>query len=115
MKQLSTKTLESLFVATTKVVRSGGEKAAAKHLDRILRRHDRKGELRASLLGLKPMEFKKIQKQLAFDDIIKLYGFKKRQDFSLALLGKLRSELLYRGWSRQRIESCARTSMVLAM
>lgn len=115
MKQLSTKTLESLLVATVKAIKSNDQKAAIRHLDRVLRRHDRKGELRASLLGLKPMEFKAIQKQRPFDDIIKLYGFKKRQDFSLALIGKIRSELLYRGWSRQRIDDCTGRGMALAM
>mgnify|MGYP000173890094 CR=1 FL=1 len=102
MKQLSTNTLESLLVAA-KDAKSG---IAMKHLERVLRRHDRKGELRAGILGIDAATFKGLQKQYGFDELIRRYGFKKQSDFCLALIGKLRSELLYRGWSRQRIDSC---------
>ena len=34
----------------------GGKRQESK-FDRLLQRHDRKGELRASVLGLNPMEF----------------------------------------------------------
>lgn len=40
MKQLSTKSLESLLVATVKAIKSSDQKTAIRHLDRILRRHD---------------------------------------------------------------------------
>lgn len=114
MKQLSTKTLESLLVATMKVTSGTQAKAAMKHLDRALRRHDRKGELRAGILGIGVAEFRELQKKSHFDEIIKHGGFKERQDFCLALIGKLRSELLYRGWSRQRIDDCGTGKVALA-
>lgn len=114
MKQLSTKTLESLLVATIKATTSSQVKVAMRHLDRALRRHDRKGELRAGILGIDVAQFKELQKKSHFDEIIKQGGFKERQDFCLALIGKLRSELLYRGWSRQRIDDCSTGKVALS-
>lgn len=115
MKQLSTKTLESLLVATLKTAKDTKEGVAMKHLERVLRRHDRRGELRAGILGISSVQLKAIQKRRNFDEIIKLHGFKERRDFYLALIGKLRSELLYRGWSRQRIDDCSNGKVAFAM
>ena len=114
MKQLSTKTLESLLVATVNATKDSKATVAMKHLERVLRRHDRKGELRAGILGMDPATFREMQKQYGFDEVIKKYGFKERQDFCLALFGKLRSELLYRGWSRQRIDGSIQGKVALA-
>lgn len=115
MKQLSTKTLESLLVATIKAARDTKEGVTMKHLERVLRRHDRRGELRAGILGISPIQLKEIQKKHNFDEIIKQHGFKERRDFCTALIGKLRSELLYRGWSRQRIDDCGGGKVAFAM
>lgn len=114
MKQLSTKTLEALLKATVGVTKGRQPMVAMKHLERVLQRHDRKGELRAGILGLSAVQFRELQKIYGFDELIKKYGFKERQDFCLALFGKLRSELLYRGWSRQRIDGSIQGEVALA-
>lgn len=104
MKQLSTKTLGSLLVVSIRATRDTQARKAMRQLDRALRRHDRKCELRAGILGITPILFKEMQKKQGFDEIIKKYGFKDPKDFYTALFGKLKNELLYRGWSRQRID-----------
>ncbi len=115
MRQLSTNVIESLLIATSTTIKDTGGQVAMKHLDRILRRHDRKGELRASILGMSPVEFKTESKQRSFDEIIKMHGFKARRDFLQALIGKLRDELLHRGWSRKRIDGCVGNKLAFAM
>lgn len=103
MKQLSTKSIGSLLKATVLAAGNVG-RTSERHLQRVLQRHDRKGELRAAILGVNPLEFRSLQKRHTFEEIIKLYGFKGQSEFLTALLGKLRAELLQRGWSRQRID-----------
>lgn len=105
MKQLTTKSIESLLTATAMNIGGIGKRAKDKQLERILQRHDRKGELRASILGITAVEYRSLQKRLTFDRIVRKYGFMNRDAFSLALAGKLRGELLQRGWSRHRIET----------
>lgn len=107
MKQLSTKSIASLLAATSGAIRDAGRRTEERHLDRILRRHDRKGELRAGILGITSLEFRGLQKKHSFDEIIKSRGFRGRREFWVALVGRLRAELLQRGWSRQRIEQFA--------
>jgi len=104
MKQLSTKSIGSLLAATATAIGDVGRRAGERHLERVLRRHDRKGELRANIFGISPLEFRELQRRYTFDEMIKLYGFKSQSEFRLALLGKLRAELLQRGWSRQKID-----------
>lgn len=110
MVKLATKTIASLLLVTavatvpgvSGVNKKGGRRES--RFDRLLQRHDRKGELRASILGMSPMEFREIHKKQSLEEIIKQRGFKSKRSFRLALLGKLRSELLQRGWTRQKIE-----------
>ncbi len=104
MKHLSTKTIGSLLSAASSVIGTVGRVSDDKHFDRILRRHDRKGELRAAILGMKPEEFRQKVRGSSFEQIIRRHGFKGFDDFLLALIGKLREELLHRGWSRQKID-----------
>jgi hypothetical protein len=56
-------------------------------------------------LGISPLEFRELHKKQSFEEIIKHYGFNNVRSFRLALLGKLRAELLQRGWTRQRIDN----------
>ena len=83
------------------------EKIQAKRqaqFDRILQRHDRKGELRAEVLGMHPLEFRDIQKRLSFAEIAHRKGFNDERAFRTALYGKLKNELHNRGWTTRRIE-----------
>lgn len=105
--KLTTKTIASLLLVTAAtLVPHVGRKPQDKQskLDRILQRHDRKGELRATILGMSPIEFRDQHKKQSFEEIIRQHGFKNEAAFRVALFGKLRDELLRRGWSRQKIE-----------
>jgi len=110
--KLPTKTVASLLVVTAVAATVPGfsqvsitkRRHRESQFDKLLQRHDRKGELRAEILGMKPHEFKKLLKQKSFDDIIGAAGLTKRV-FRLALLGRLRNELRQRGWSARRIST----------
>ncbi len=84
-------------------IREAGRKRESQ-FDRILQRHDRKGEIRADILGISPLEFRELHKKQPFEEIIKRHGFSDIRSFRLALLGKLRSELIHRGWTRRKID-----------
>ena len=73
-------------------------------LERIIRRHDRKMELRASVLGMTADQLKDQLKTKPFDTVLKQRGFKDREAFNIALAGKLKDELRKRGWSDDKIE-----------
>ena len=103
MKQLSTKSIGSLLAATAAATRDAGRRATDKHLERLLKRHDRKGELRASILGISAQQFRDELRRRSFEEMIRLRGFKGKAEFMLALRGRLRDELHHRGWSSQRI------------
>jgi hypothetical protein len=109
--RISTKTLATLLVVTAVAAAvpgisriPGKKRRQESQFDRLLQRHDRKGELRADVLGLNPLEFRVLQKRLSFDDIARKRGFSNKRAFRVALLGKLKSELRLRGWTPQRIE-----------
>lgn len=107
--RLSTKTLCSLLVVTAVAsavpgISKVGRRRQESKFDRLLQRHDRKGELRAEVLGMSPLEFRELQKKLSFADIARRRGFTGERAFRLALLGKLKNELRQRGWSSRRIE-----------
>jgi len=80
-------------------------KTNERKFDRIIKRHDRKMELRASVLGISPDELKEQLKSKSFDQILKSYGFKDRESFRIAMTGKLKDELKKRGWSDEKIET----------
>ncbi len=110
--KLSTKSAASLLVVTAVAAAVPGisqitipKKRRESQFDKLLARHDRKGELRATILGLAPNEFKQISKKMAFEDVIHSCGFYNKRDFRIALLGYLRNELVQRGWSRSRIDA----------
>ena len=110
--KLSTKTVASLLVVTAVAAAvpglsqiSNNKKRRESQFDKLLATHDRKGELRAGILGLTPHEFKQLMKKMTFEEVIQHCGLLGKRDFRIALLGYLRSELLARGWSRARIDS----------
>ncbi|TAH32113.1 hypothetical protein EYC58_05580 [Candidatus Saccharibacteria bacterium] len=74
-------------------------------LERIYKRHDRKLELRASVLGMSVDQLKEQLKVKSFDTILKHHGFKNKEAFNTALTGKLKEELKKRGWSDERIDT----------
>jgi hypothetical protein len=114
--KLSTKTLASLMLVTTVAAAVPGAsrlmargKYKESKFDRILQHHDRKGELRADVLGIDPMEFRDQLHRQSFEAIRKRQGFSTDRAFRMALLGKLRSELKNRGWSKQRMDNYVST------
>lgn len=110
--KLSTKTVASLLVVTAVAAAVPGlsqvaipKKRRESLFDKLLNRHDRKGELRAEILGVSPHEFKQMSKAMTFEEVIQTCGLYSKRDFRLALMGRLRNELLHRGWTRSRIDS----------
>ncbi len=110
--RLSTKTLASLLLATavaatvpgiTKI--PGRVRRHGSQFDRLLQRHDRKGELRAEILGISAADFRAKQKKHSFDEIARARGFSNARAFSPGFyFGKLKQELHQKGWSSGRID-----------
>lgn len=86
------------------VAESSTDKSSERKLERIYKRHDRKLELRASILGMSVDELKSQLKTKSFDTVLNQRGFKSREAFHTALTGKLKDELRKRGWSDDKIE-----------
>ena len=112
--KLSTKTVASLLVVTSIAAAVPGisqlsvsKKRRESQFDKLLQRHDRKGEIRAEILGMDPLDFKQMSKNRSFEQIMSSRGMSKRA-FRMALLGTLRNELKQRGWSAARIDSYVR-------
>ena len=110
--KLSTKTVASLLVASTVAAAVPGlsqiqisKKRRESQFDRLLQRHDRKGELRAEILGISAYEFRKLQRTMTLDQIIRAHGIDSKRSFRMALVGMFRDELLQRGWTRTRIDT----------
>ncbi len=111
-----TKTLATLMVLAMLTLSASGvialapsdKKATARQdtrqLQRLLRRHDRKLELRASVLGMTADQLKEKMKAQPLEHIIHHAGFKSQQSFHVALVGKLKDELRRRGWSDNKIQ-----------
>lgn len=109
--RISTKTVASLLLVTAVATAlpgmgrlPGKKRRQESQFDRLLQRHDRKGELRAEILGIAPLAFKDMQRHMTFAEIARRRGFPDERAFRLALLGKLKDELHRRGWTSQRIE-----------
>lgn len=98
MLTISTTSMALAAPQEDKTVQRGERK-----LERVYRRHDRKMELRASVLGVSADQLREELKTRSFDGVIKQHGFKDRQSFHTALIGKLKDELKHRGWSDQKI------------
>lgn len=109
--RMSTKTLASMLLVTAVGVAMPGisrlpsrKRRQESQFDRIIQHHDRKGELRAEVLGLDPFVFRDLQHQHSFQEIAKQRGFVTTRDFRIALFGKLKDELHKRGWTDNRIK-----------
>lgn len=109
--KLSTKTITSLLVVTTVAAAVPGISTFGRdkswhesQFDRLLQKHDRKGEIRADILGMAPEEFRQQRKKKSFEQIVSSCGMSRRA-FRVALIGYLRNELRERGWSAARIDS----------
>lgn len=74
-----------------------------RRLERVYRHHDRKMELRASVVGISPDQLREELKTSSYDQVLKRHGFKDRHAFHTALLGKVKDELKNRGWSEKKI------------
>lgn len=73
--------------------------------ERILEKHDRKGELRASILGIPSVDFRQKERKHSLSEIVRVYGFSNERAFYQALVAKIREELRHRGWTLQRIHT----------
>lgn len=109
--RIATKTLASLFLVTAVAVTvpgisklPGSKRRQESQFDRLLQRHDRKGEIRSEILGLNPLAFRDMLKKHSFEEILHKRGFANPRAFRLALLGKLRNELRQRGWTTRKID-----------
>lgn len=114
MKKIATNTLATLvligMMSLTNVQVSALsqqkslDKQQLKRLERVYQHHDRKHELRASILGISAEELREQLKKKSLDTIVKKHGFKDRLSFYTAMTGKLKDELRHRGWSERKIE-----------
>lgn len=105
--KLSTKALASSLIAAAINALPGRKRPVAQReaarYERILQKHDRKGELRASVLGVTPQEFKRLQKAHSLGEIVHQFGFQDEQSFYIAVVGRIKAELRQRGWNNQRL------------
>lgn len=111
--RISTKTVATLLLVTAVAAAVPGisdkipgakRKRHVSQYDRLLQRHDRKGELRAEVLGVDVRTFRELQKRMSMKAIVRQRGFKSVREFRIALMGRLKNELHQRGWSFKRIE-----------
>lgn len=109
--KLTTKTVATLLVASSIAAAVPGisqlpisKKRRESQFDKLLQRHDRKGEIRAELLGMSAYDFRQTMRTKNLEQLITESGMGSKRAFRLALVGMLRDELLQRGWSRTRID-----------
>lgn len=116
MKKLATQTLATLVIIgvmsmssvnTSALQRqaSGIDPRVLKDLERVYHAHDRRFELRASVLGVAPDELRDQLRKKSLETIVKKYGFKDVMAFYTAVTGKLKAELRARGWSERRLDT----------
>lgn len=110
--KLSTKTIASLMVVTAVASAMPGvsqiglsRQRRKSQFDKLLAVHDRKGELRAEILGIDAPTFRRMSRTKPFAQIVRECGIGSTRAFRLALFGRLRDELLRRGWSRAKIDA----------
>ncbi len=106
--KIATKSLLSALIAAIVNTRSGVYRTIPQRREqryrRILEKHDRKGELRASVLGINSMDFRYKERQYPLSEIVSSYGFSDERAFYGALASKIREELRFRGWTPQKIK-----------
>lgn len=115
MKKVATNTLATLVLISVMSLSSmnvsaltnrvaSQDKQQFKRLERVYQHHDRKHELRASVLGISAEELREQLKVKPLDAIVKKHGFKNKQSFYTAVTGKLKDELRRRGWNERKLE-----------
>lgn len=115
MKKVATNTLATLVLISVMSLSSinvsamanrsaADDKQHLKRLERLYQHHDRKHELRASVLGISAEELREQLKVKPLDTIVKKHGFKNKLTFYTAVTGKLKDELRRRGWSERKLE-----------
>ncbi len=116
MKKVATNTLATLVLVGVMSLSSlnvsaisgnqgvNADRLNLKRLERVYQHHDRKHELRASVLGISADELREQLKEKSLDTVVKKHGFKNRLAFYTAVTGKLKNELRHRGWSERKIE-----------
>lgn len=110
--KIATKTLVSLLIVTVLTISSSSFASASSgdgmrresRIERVTRRHDRKLELTADILGITTEQLREELKTSTFDQVLKKHGFKTKEDFRTALAGKIKDELKKRGWSDEKIQ-----------
>lgn len=110
--KIATKALATLLIVTMMTAgmaggvsaSSPGEMGGKLRLERLQQHHDRKMELRASILGMSVDELRNELKERSFNKILKRHGFKNRDAFHKAMVGKIKDELMRRGWSEKKID-----------
>lgn len=106
--KLSTKSLlSSLTAAIVNAAPSRHHITSQRHerrYEKVLRKHDRKGELRASVLGVNSFDFREQERKHSLLEIVTSYGFSDERAFYRALIGKIHQELRERGWTSHRIQ-----------
>jgi len=112
--KISTKTLASLLLITAVATvpgisrigsgRAGKRPRRDSHYARILQHHDRKGELRASVLGLPLNEFRLLERTQSREAALRSRGFANERMFRKALFCRIKHELRQRGWTSKRID-----------
>src|SRR2546430_1694720 len=99
--KIGTKAIISLLVVTMIALSAGPVSAITdrsnavggnieRKLERLQKHHDRKMELRASVLGMTPDQLRQELKTKSFNQILKEHGFNSRLGYHTALLGKLK-------------------------
>ncbi len=113
--KIATKALLTLLIVSALTISSGSANVASasndsdidvkrsSKLERLQKHHDRKLELRASVLNMTPEALKQELKENSFDKVLKKHGFKTRHAFQIAVAGKAKDELKRRGWSENKL------------
>ncbi len=116
MKKVATNTLATLVLigvmslssinvsALSSSSKSNDNKQALRKLEKVYQRHDRKMELRASVLGVSAEQLRTQLREKSLETIVKKHGFKNMSSFYTAVTGKLKHELRQRGWSEKKLE-----------
>lgn len=110
--KIATKALATLLIVTMMTAGMAGsvgalspsEVSGEQRLERLQQHHDRKMELRAGILGMTADELRNELKERSLDSILKRHGFKTREAFHKAMVGKIKYELIRRGWSEKKID-----------
>lgn len=117
--KLTTKSLLSALTAaivnaTPKTYRIVSQRRERRY-ERILEKHDRKGELRASVLGIESIDFRDEERKQPLSDLVRTYGFSDERAFYSAVVAKIHEELRRRGWTLGRIHRYEETRLARVM